>query len=216
MNQAHPIRILIVDDHAMVRSGLRMFLIAFDDMELAGEAGNGIEAVKLTGQLHPDIILMDLIMPAMDGLMATREIHKKYPDIKIIALTSFSDAQLIHDAVEAGVSGYLFKNTTANELANAIRSVYGGNTIFSPEATRALMSKPVFEEAGFTELTPREKEVLTLMITGKNNAEISEILSLSLSTTKFHVSNILSKINARSRGEAISIAIKNHLVKIPE
>jgi two-component system, NarL family, response regulator LiaR len=216
MNQEHPIRILIVDDHAMVRSGLRMFLIAFDDLELAGEAINGYEAIKLAGQLHPDVILMDLIMPAMDGLHATREIHKKFPNVKIIALTSFSDPQLVRDAIEAGVSGYLYKNTSANELASAIRSVHAGNSIFSPEVTQILMKFSTPSELTLVELTHREKEVLALMISGKNNAEISESLTLSLSTTKFHVSNILSKINARSRGEAISIAIKNHLVEIPD
>jgi NarL family two-component system response regulator LiaR len=212
MSQLNPIRILIVDDHAMVRSGLRMFLMAFDDLELAGEATNGVEAVNLAEKLTPDVILMDLIMPSMDGLQATHQIHAKYPIIKIIALTSFIEPQLIHDAIEAGVSGYLFKNTTANELANAIRSVYAGNTIFSPEATQALMDQPTSLESTFYDLTAREKEVLALISSGKSNAEISLLLTLSLSTVKFHVSNILSKLNAHSRGEAASIAIKNHLV----
>jgi two-component system, NarL family, response regulator LiaR len=212
MIKSNPIRILIVDDHAMVRSGLRMFLLAFDDLELAGEAVNGFEAVKLAGQLNPDVILMDLIMPSMDGIQATRQIHNRFPNIKIIALTSFTETQLIHDAVDAGVSGYLFKNVTANELANAIRSVHAGNSIFSPEVAQALVNQPPASESVLSELTAREREVLTLMTVGKSNAEISAKLTLSLSTTKFHVSNILSKLNVHSRGEAVSFAIKNHLV----
>jgi NarL family two-component system response regulator LiaR len=214
MNQLNPIRILIVDDHAMVRSGLRMFLMAFDDLELAGEAVNGFEAINLAVQLKPDVILMDLIMPSLDGLHATYEIHKKLPQIKIIALTSFTDPQLIYDAIEAGVAGYLFKNTTANELANAIRSVHAGNSIFSPEVAQALMKFTAVSESKITDLTARERAVLALIIAGKSNAEISEALTLSLSTTKFHVSNILSKMNAHNRGEVISIAIKNHLVDL--
>lgn len=135
-----PIRIMIVDDHAMVRSGLRTFLLAFDDLEFAGEASNGNEAVRLAGTIHPDLILMDLIMPGMDGLHATYELHKHFPEIKILALTSFSDTQLILDAIEAGVSGCMLKNTSANELANAIRSVMSGNSIFSPEVTQLIMN----------------------------------------------------------------------------
>lgn len=213
MNLAGPIRILIVDDHAMVRSGLRMFLIVFDDLVLAGEASNGFEAISLVDQLNPDVVLMDLIMPGMDGIYASREIFKNHPEIKIIALTSFSEAQLIHDALEAGVKGYLFKNATANELANAIRAVHAGNTIFSPEAAQMLsrVSAGTSEMVAFN-FTSREKEVLELMVAGSNNQEISDTLTLSLSTTKFHVSNILSKMNVRSRGEAISMAIKHHLV----
>ena len=211
MTSERVIRIMIVDDHAMVRSGLRLFLMAFDDLELAGEAVNGSEAVSLANSLSPDVILMDLIMPTMDGIQATREIHKKYPKMKIIALTSFTEPQLIHDAVEAGVSGYLFKNASANELANAIRSVAAGNTIFSPEVTQALITHETTSES-FFELTSREREVLALMIQGKSNAEIAQSLIIELSTTKFHVSNILAKLNARSRSEAISIAIKNHLI----
>lgn len=213
MNPAEPIRIIIVDDHAMVRSGLRMFLIVFDDLVLAGEASNGFEAVSLVEQLHPDVVLMDLIMPGMDGIYASREILKNHPGIRIIALTSFSEVQLIQDALEAGVKGYLFKNATANELANAIRAVHAGNTIFSPEAAQMLsrVSAGTSEMVAFN-FTTREKEVLELMVAGYNNHELSDALTLSLSTIKFHVSNILSKMNVRSRGEAISMAIKHHLV----
>lgn len=209
-----PIKILIVDDHAMVRSGLRMFLLAFDDLELAGEATNGNDAVKLAEKVRPDVILMDLIMPGMDGLHATYELHKNFPEIKVIALTSFSDPQLIFDAIEAGVAGCLFKNTSANELANAIRAVKAGNTIFSPEVTQLIMNAGDKKNHPTFDLTSRELEVLQHMVSGKNNQEISQELTLSLSTIKFHVSNILSKMNAHNRGEAISIAIKHHLVDL--
>lgn len=214
MSADKPIRIMIVDDHAMVRSGLRTFLLAFDDLEFAGEASNGNEAVKMAAKIYPDIILMDLIMPGMDGLHATYELHKNYPGIKIIALTSFSDAQLILDAVEAGVAGCLFKNTSANELANAIRAVKAGNSIFSPEVTQLIMSAGNKRNRPSYDLTGRELEVLQHMVNGRNNQEISQALTLSLSTIKFHVSNILSKMNAHNRGEAISIAIKYHLVDL--
>lgn len=214
MTSPDPIQILIVDDHPLVRSGLRMFLLAFDDLILAGEAANGFEAVTLAEQLAPDVILMDLIMPSMDGLRATCEIHKKFPHIKIIALTSFSDPTLIREAIDAGVSGYLFKNATANELANAIRGVHAGNTIFSPEAAQELAKSQTSYAASYAELTTREKEVLTLMALGKGNTELSEELTLSVSTIKFHVSNILAKLNARSRAEAVSIALTNHLVDL--
>lgn len=212
MNSTNTIRIALVDDHAMVRSGLRMFLMAFDDFELVGEASNGIDAVKIAAQLKPDVVLMDLIMPGMDGINATREILKKNPGTRIIALTSFTDPQLIRDALEAGVSGYLFKSASAVELASAIRSVHAGNSILSPEVTQALIHLTVDNTPMKIDLTPREIDVLTLMASGKTNAEISELLTLSLSTVKFHVSNILSKLDVRSRSEAILFSIKNHLV----
>lgn len=216
MSTDNPIKIMIVDDHAMVRSGLRMFLLAFDDLAFAGEASNGNDAVKLAEKIQPDLVLMDLIMPGMDGLHATYELHKNYPAIKIIALTSFSDAQLILDAIEAGVSGCLFKNTSANELANAIRAVMAGNSIFSPEVTQLIMSAGDKKNRPAFDLTSRELDVLQLMVDGKNNQEISQALTLSLSTIKFHVSNILSKMNAHNRGEVISIALKHHLVDLSE
>ena len=210
MKSQNAIRVLLADDHAMVRSGLRMFLLAFDDFELVGEASNGMEAARLAIQLEPDVILMDLIMPGLDGIHATKEIHSKNPQIGIIALTSFTDPQLIRDALEAGVSGYLFKSVSAGELASAIRSVHAGNSILAPEVTQALIHTTT--EPVKIDLTPREYDVLELMVDGKTNAEISEVLTLSLSTVKFHVSNILSKLDVRSRSEAILFSLKNHLI----
>ncbi len=205
------IRVVIADDHSMVRSGLRIFLMAFDDLNLVGEATNGVEAVTLAKTLAPDVILMDLIMPTMDGVRASREIHARHPGVKIIALTSFTDPTLIHNAIDAGVSGYMFKDASANELANAIRSVAAGNTIFSPEVAQSLVNHEAAVDSS-RDLPARENEILALMVAGKSNQEISAALSISLSTTKYHVSNILGKLNARNRGEAISLAIKNHLV----
>jgi NarL family two-component system response regulator LiaR len=216
MSQPDSIRVMIVDDHAMVRSGLRMFLLAFDDLLLAGEAANGLEAVALAESVNPDVILMDLIMPNMDGLHAAHEIHLKHPQIKIIALTSFSDPSLMRDALSVGISGYLFKDASANELATAIRSVHAGNTIFAPEVAQALVSTGSAAETLLEPLTPREMEVLMHIVRGKTNAEISRALTLSLSTTKFHVSNIMSKLNAHNRGEVISLALKNRLVDLPK
>lgn len=213
MIHANPIRILIVDDHAMVRSGLRMFLMAFDDLDLVGEAVNGVEAVNLAAKLNPDIILMDLIMPNMDGLHATQKIHKKFPRIKIIALTSFTESQLIDDAFKAGISGFLYKDATANELANIIRNINSGNVSYSPASAPLSDSQPSAAKTPTIELTIREKQVLALLSIGKSNTEISAELTLSLSTIKFHVSNILSKLEANSRGEAVSIARRNHLIE---
>lgn len=214
MSFPEPIRVLIVDDHAMVRSGLRMFLLAFDDMLLAGEASNGIEALELVESVSADVILMDLIMPSMDGLHAAYEIHRKHPQIKIIALTSFNDPSLMRDALKAGFSGYLFKDASANELATAIRSVRAGNTIFAPEVAQALMSSGSAFDSQLEPLTPRETEVLMHIVKGKTNAEISQSLTLSLSTTKFHVSNIMSKLKAHNRGEVIAMALKKRLVDL--
>jgi NarL family two-component system response regulator LiaR len=213
MIHANPIRILIVDDHAMVRSGLRMFLMAFDDLDLVGEAVNGVEAVNLAAKLNPDIVLMDLIMPNMDGLHATQKIHKKFPRIKIIALTSFTESQLIDDAFKAGISGFLYKDATANELANIIRNINSGNVSYSPVSATLSDSQPSAAKTTTIELTIREKQVLALLSIGKSNTEISAELTLSLSTIKFHVSNILSKLEANSRGEAVSIARRNHLIE---
>ncbi len=218
MISSKPIRVLIVDDHAMVRSGIRMFLMAFDDLELAGEAANGQDAVRAAGQYKPDVILMDLIMPVLDGIRATEQIRKLYPQVKVIALTSFTDPKLVQEALEAGVAGYLFKNTSAAELASAIRAAYAGHSILSPEVTQALLASatPPPPERSDIHLTGREKEVLTLMVAGKTNAEISQALTLSLATVKFHVSHILTKLDSRSRGQAILVSLQHHLVDAPK
>jgi NarL family two-component system response regulator LiaR len=213
MTEPETIRILLVDDHAVVRSGLSAFLLAYDDLELVGEAGGGEEAVAKCEILHPDVVLMDLLMPNMDGAQATAAIREKHPEIQVIALTSFKEEELVERAIKAGAIGYLLKNVSADELAEAIRAAKSGKPTLAPEAAQALMHaamKP--QELGF-DLTPRELEVLTLMVEGLSNPDIAERLVVSRSTVKFHVSSILSKLGATSRTEAVSLALQHKLVK---
>jgi two-component system, NarL family, response regulator LiaR len=206
------IRILLVDDHAVVRSGLSKFLLVNKDMELAAEASDGAEAVKLAGIRKPDVILMDLMMPGMDGITATREIHQKYPQIKVIALTSFSEQNMVQGALQAGAIGFLQKNVTAAELANAIRSAYAGRMTLSPEAAQALADSATQSHLPGNDLTEREREVLKCMSEGLNNNEIAEKLVISLGTVKFHISNIFQKLGAGSRVEAVKMAIEQKIV----
>jgi NarL family two-component system response regulator LiaR len=206
------IRVLIVDDHAVVRSGLKAFLSAFEDMELVGEARNGAEAIALCQTHKPDVVLMDLVMPVMDGTTATRQILERWPHIRIIALTSFYDEALVKSAFQAGTISYLLKNVSASELAAAIRAAYVGRPTLAPEATQVLISATAQRQAPLFDLTDREREVLALMVQGYSNPEIARRLVVSRSTVKFHVSNILSKLNAGTRTEAVSIALQHHLV----
>ncbi len=208
------IRVMLVDDHAVVRSGLSAFLLAFDDLELVGEASDGDEAVSLCGRVHPDVILMDLVMPHMDGATATRVIREKHPDTQVIALTSFKEGDLVQDALKAGAIGYLLKNVSADELAKAIRAAHQGRPTLAPEAAEALIHTA--RTAGVPvlghDLTEREREVLALMVDGLNNTEIADKLIVSRSTVKFHVSNILSKLHVSSRTEAVVFALQQNLV----
>jgi len=213
MTKLEPIRVLLVDDHAVVRSGLSAFLLAFDDLELIGEAGGGEEALTKCEILKPDVVLMDLVMPNMNGAQTTAAIRERYPDIQVIALTSFKEEDLVQRAIKAGAIGYLLKNVSADELADAIRSAKAGKPTLAPEAAQALMHaamKP--QELGF-DLTPRELDVLALMVEGLSNPDIAERLVVSRSTVKFHVSSILSKLGATSRTEAVSLALQHKLVK---
>jgi NarL family two-component system response regulator LiaR len=205
---------MLVDDHKVVRSGLTALLYAYDDLELVGEAEDGEEALRLCTRVQPDVILMDLIMPRMDGPTATRAIRQLYPNVQILVLTSFKEDNLVHDALKAGAIGYLLKNVTPDELANAIRAAYRGRSTLAPEAAEVLIHSATQQKAPALghDLTERELEVLDLMVKGLDNNKIAEVLVVSRSTVKFHVSNILSKLFVTSRTEAVVIAIQHHLV----
>ncbi len=205
------IRVMLVDDHAVVRSGLTAFLSAYPDLELVGEAENGQQAVQRAAALQPDVILMDLIMPVMDGVAATQVIKRRYPHIQIVVLTSFQEDELVQNALRAGAVGYLMKNVTARELVTAIRAARDGKMTLSSEAALALVRAN--QQAQETEaLTEREREVLRLMVEGLNNAEIAQRLVVSLSTVKYHISNILGKLGVDNRVAAVTLAMQRKLV----
>ncbi len=215
MSKSGPIRVLIADDHAVVRSGLKFFFMASDEFELVGEAADGEQAVQLCNQVHPDVVLMDLLMPGYSGIEATRAIRGCCPQVQVIALTSFEESELVQGALTAGAIGYLLKNVSADELAGAIRAAYAGRPTLAPEATQALIHVATHQQPPGYDLTSREREVLALMVEGLNNPEIAARLVVSLSTVKFHVSSILSKLGAASRSEAAALAVQHHLVSRP-
>lgn len=207
-----PIRVMIVDDHAVVRSGLTTFLLAFDDLELAGEARDGEEAVRVCTQTQPDVILMDLVMLGMDGAAATQAVRQCCPHTQVVILTSFNEEGLVQKALQAGAIGYLLKDVEADELAGAIRAAHAGRPTLAPEATQALINAAgQLPKPGY-DLSEREREVLALIIKGLNNVEIAERLIISRSTVKYHVSGILSKLGVANRAEAVALAVQNHLV----
>ena len=214
MNTAQTIRVMLVDDHNVVRSGLATFLRAYEDLELVGQAKNGSEAVNLCLQKKPDVILMDLMMPEMDGIAATQAILAECPDIKIIAMTSFEEEELVQGVLAAGAISYLIKNVTSNELAKAIRDAVSGKSTLSPEAARVLVQATRPTKQPSFDLTEREREVLDLVVQGNSNQQIAEALVISVATVKAHISSILSKLQVSSRAEAIAYAIKHKLVSL--
>lgn len=212
------IRVMVVDDHAMVRKGLATFLKAFDEstsgqaLQLVGEAESGAQAIELCSQISPHVVLMDMKMPDMDGATATRIIREKFPHIQILVLTSFAEGSLIQKALEAGAIGYLLKNVSANELARAIRSAYNGRVTLSPQVAQSLVETANLPPAPGLDLTERERDVLKLMVEGLNNTQIAGKLTVSPSTIKSHVSNILAKLQVASRTEAVTLALRNHII----
>jgi NarL family two-component system response regulator LiaR len=212
MSEQRPITVLLVDDHRMVREGLAVFLQVSDDLELVGEAEDGREAVELCAKLQPDVVLMDLKMPEMDGATATHIITERCPKTRVIALTSFQEEGLVQQALQAGAISYLLKNVTADDLQGAIRAAAAGRATLAPEAAQDLVRSATKEPQPGEDLTAREREVLGLMTRGLNNKQIAEELVVSPSTVKFHVSRILMKLEATSRTEAVALALQHHLV----
>ncbi len=210
-----PIKVLIVDDHEVVRKGLRTFLGLHDDIEIVGEAEDGQAAIELTAQLAPDVILMDLVMPRLDGIAATRCIHESQAGVQIIALTSFTEDDKIIPAIQAGAASYLLKDVSADVLVEAIRAVRRGERRLHPEAMRKLMEQVAKPPAGSptaASLTPRELEVLALVAQGKHNREIAAALVISEKTAKMHISNILGKLGLEDRTQMAIYAIQKGLV----
>jgi NarL family two-component system response regulator LiaR len=207
-----PIRILTVDDHEIVRGGIEFSLMVFDDLEVVGGARNGQEAISLCRELEPDVVLMDMRMPSMDGAQVTQVLRKLQPRVQVLALSSYEDPDIVRRAIEAGAAGYLIKGVSADELADAVRAVHRGKTRLSPEAMQALVQSDNGSPRLGKDLTNREREVLALLAEGYSNAQIAEALIVSLSTIKYHVHGILGKLGAANRAEAVALAMQHSLV----
>ena len=213
MSETYTIRVITVDDHEIVRSGITFSLRAFKDLELVGEANSGEKALQLCAETQPDVALMDMHMGGMDGVQATRAIKERYPQVQVIALTSFYDKELVQRAMQAGAVGYLVKGVSAKELAEAIRVAHTGQTILSPDAAQALIKHDESPPGLGQDLTTREQEVLPLLAGGLTNPEIAQKLNITVSTAKHHVRSILSKLGAANRAEAVALAMQHDLIK---
>ncbi len=212
MNDTKLVRTLVVDDHPVVRRGIAFALSACDDISVVAEASNGEEAVRLCAMHRPDVVLMDMLMPGMDGSAATRTIKEKFPNTQVLVLTSFTDAQLVREALKAGAIGYLLKDVAVEELAQAVRNASRGQSTLHRAATQALIQQQPARPEMIEELTERQREVLALVVQGRSNQEIAAQLYLCLSTVRFHVSTILAKLGAANRAEAAAIAVKYNLL----
>jgi NarL family two-component system response regulator LiaR len=215
MTDNSQIRVLVVDDHKVVRKGLRTFIAVHDDLDLVGEAGNGEEAIEQCDALRPDVVLMDLKMPVMDGPTAIGHIRERFPEIKIVALTSFDDDTMAQRALKAGAISYLFKDVEEDELMSAIRYANKGRGMVAPEALQALVADSLTEDNDYAvSLTVREQETLNLVARGMTNPEIADKLVISVSTVNFHVHNVLDKLGAKTRTEAVVIAAREGLIDV--
>jgi len=213
MTDTSEIRVMIVDDHRVVRSGLKTLLLTFDDLKVVAEATGGEEAVRLCAEVKPDVVLMDLVMPGMDGIAATKAIRGVCPGTRVVALTSFGDQERVQAALKAGAIGYLLKDVSDVELVTAIRNAAAGRPTLAVDAQRALIQATTNPKPPGSDLTEREREVLALMVKGMSNDEIAAHLTVRPSTAKFHVGNVLSKLGVDTRTEAVALALKNHLVE---
>lgn len=207
-----PIRVLIADDHGVVRQGLRMYLGSDPELEIIGEARDGAEAINLSRELHPDVVLMDLLMPGMDGITATAAIRRQMPETEVVALTSVLEDASVVEAVRAGAIGYLLKDTDAHELRRAIKAAAAGQVQLAPQAAARLMREVRMTDNSHAALTERETDVLRLLARGKSNKEIAYTLNIGEQTVKTHVSRILDKLEMPSRTQAALYAIRIGLV----
>jgi NarL family two-component system response regulator LiaR len=212
MSETKIIEVIIVDDHPIVRYGLKTVLFTFDDISVIGEAGNGLNAVALCAETQPDVILMDIVMPGMNGVETTRVILERYPQIKVIVLTSFPNQDLVQGALEAGAVGFLLKDTPKEILGDAIRSAYAGRSILSLEATQALIRAKTSPPKPGHDISPREREVLALVVEGLSNDEIADRLMISANTVRKHVSACIAKLGAANRAQAAAEAVRHELV----
>lgn len=208
------IKVLLIDDHEMVRLGVSSYLSVQEDIDVVGEAENGLVGFERALELRPDVILMDLVMEVMDGIESTQKIMKAWPTAKILIVTSFIDDEKVYPAIQAGASGYLLKTSTAREIADAIRATHRGERVLEPEVTTKMVNRVAMPARALHEdLTKREQEVLLLISEGKSNQEIADQLFITLKTVKTHVSNILAKLEVEDRTQAAIYAFKHHLIK---
>ena len=212
MGESRCIRVMTVDDHEILHGGIEFFLLACDDLELVGKATSGEEALRLCDEVQPDVVLMDMLMPGMDGIEATRAMRNRHPDVQVVALSSFHDPDLVQRAMQAGAIGYLVKGISAAELAAAIRSAHAGRPSLTMEAVEALVQATKGPPKPEVDLSEREREILTLVAGGLSNAEIAQQLGVSVSTVKYHVRGILSKLGAACRAEAVALALEQDLI----
>ena len=204
------IKVMLVDDHRRVHQAISEMLSFYDDIELIAQANNGRDAVELCEVYQPDLVLMDVVMPIMDGVEATKHIIQKQPAMKILALSSFREHNAVRDMLESGAIGYVLKDSSVDELEDTIRIAHAGQSVLSPEVMQTLFEVPQSNLAGT--LSPREKEILTHFANGKTNGEIAATLNISISTVKFHISNIICKLGVQTRAEALVTAAKHNLV----
>jgi two-component system, NarL family, response regulator LiaR len=212
MTNRQTIRVLLVDDHAIVRVGLRFFLMGTEDISIVGEASNGAEALTRVAELEPDVVLMDLVMPGMDGVAAIQQMRQHFPHVRVLALTSFSSGDIVQRALKAGAVSYVMKDVQGRELISAIRATYGGRSVLTPEAAEALVTTFSHAPKPGADLSARELEVLALLTLGLSNEQIALRLGISRNTVRHHVQNILGKLGVVNRTEAVALALQHGLI----